>query len=136
MKKLIVVFICSVLFSSCSVESDPNTEFYYEILPIDHVDIPSEFVFGETYEIFVGYLRPSGCHIFNDFYYTSENNQRTIAVINTVYSNQNCEVFDNVMVEVSFNFVVTSNDSYVFRFWQGEDDNGNDIYYIVEVPVI
>jgi hypothetical protein len=40
------------------------------------------------------------------------------------------------LVDATFNFIVTSNGTYIFKFWQGEDDNGNDLYYIVEVPVV
>jgi hypothetical protein len=25
---------------------------------------------------------------------------------------------------------------YIFRFWQGEDDNGDPIYLTIEVPVV
>lgn len=142
MKKLLLLgfLICSAL--SCSPEDDNTLEFYYETLPVESVEMPSEFVFGNTYEIRMTYLRPSGCHVFNDFYYLSDGNQRTIAIINTVITNQDCDIFEYEPVEVSLNFQVnsinqTSNTNhYVFRFWQGEDENGNDTYYVVEVPVV
>jgi hypothetical protein len=124
------------MLGSCSLDNDDSNDFYYEILPIESVDIPTEFTLGETYEITVSYLRPSGCYIFNEFYYTSELNQRTVAVINTVYPNRDCQTLENELVDVSFNFIVTSNGTYIFRFWQGEDENGNDTYFIVEVPVV
>lgn len=136
MKQLFLLSILAVSLISCSIDDDSTGEFYTEILPIESVEIPTEFTLGETYEISVSYLRPSGCHNFYDFYYTSDLNQRTIAVINSVYPNQACETFENELVDVSFNFKVTSNGTYIFRFWQGEDDNGNDLYYIVEVPVV
>lgn len=124
------------MLGSCSLNNDDSNDFYYEILPIESVDIPTEFTLGETYEITVSYLRPSGCYIFNDFYYTSELNQRTVAVINAVYPNRDCQPLENDLVDVSFNFIVTNNGTYIFRFWQGEDENGNDTYFIVEVPVV
>ncbi|RKE98887.1 hypothetical protein [Ichthyenterobacterium magnum] len=132
-----ISFLCLfiiALLSSCSTEvTGPN--FYYEILPVETVTIPEEFAYGETYEISLSYLRPSGCHVFNDFYYLSEENQRTVAIVNTVYTDEVCETFTNEEVEVSFNFQVNNMSPYVFKFWQGEDENGNDLYYIVEVPV-
>ena len=136
MKRLFLCFVLTLSLASCSIDNDSSNDFYYEILPVESVDIPTEFTLGETYEIHLSYLRPSGCYIFNDFYYVSELNQRTVAVINTVYPNRDCETFENELVDVSFNFIVNNNGTYVFRFWQGEDDNGNDIYYIVEVPVV
>ncbi|MEZ4801630.1 MAG: hypothetical protein R2797_02575 [Gelidibacter sp.] len=136
MKRLFLLCITMLSLASCSVDNDSSNDFYTEILPIESVDIPAEFTLGETYQINVSYYRPSGCHFFYDFYYSSELNERTVAIINTVYPNRDCQTFDNELVEVSFNFMVTSNGTYVFKFWQGEDENGNDTYYIVEVPVV
>lgn len=136
MKRLFLLCVLALSFTSCSIDRDDSSDFYYEILPIESVDIPDEFTLGETYAIHLKYLRPSTCYAFNDFYYTSEANQRTVAIINTVYPNAACETLDNEMVDVSFNFIVNNTGTYVFRFWQGEDANGNDTYYIVEVPVV
>lgn len=136
MKQLISICLLTLVLTSCSLGDDSANKFYTEFLPIESVDMPQEFVMGETYEIGISYFRPSGCHIFYDFYYTSELNQRTVAVVNTVYQNVECQTFEDELVEVSFNFLVTNNGTYVFRFWQGEDENGNDIYFVVEVPVI
>jgi len=136
MKKIILlVFLTSTLLS-CTIGDDSPPSFNYETLPIVSVDVPEEFQFGNVYEITMTYLRPTACHLFNDFYYVSEENQRTVAVITTVFTDRQCEPLDNVEVEVSFNFQVNGSGPYVFRFWQGEDDNGNDMYYIVEVPVV
>ena len=99
------------------------------------MDIPNEFNLGETYPITVSYYKPSSCYQFNDFYYVSELNQRTVAVINTVYEDRVCTQVEE-LVDATFNFMVNSNGTYVFKFWQGEDENGEDLYYIVEVPVV
>jgi|UniRef100_UPI00404B7BE7 hypothetical protein len=135
MKKIIFLLLIAISFSSCSVDDDANN-FYYEILPIESVIIPEEFELGQTYEITVTYLRPTTCHVFNNFYYESELNQRTIAVVTTVYQNNDCLVLIDEEAQATFNFMVNSNGTYVFKFWQGEDENGNDLYYIVEVPVV
>ncbi|MDP5158482.1 MAG: hypothetical protein NWQ07_07900 [Flaviramulus sp.] len=134
MKKIFVLCFL-VLSMSCSVDNDA-TEFNLEVLPIDSVDIPTEFTLGETYPITVSYLRPSTCHSFKNFYYYKENNQRTVAPITYVFKANNCEIIENVLVEATFNFNVTSNGSYIFKFWQGEDENGDPIYLTIEVPVI
>ena len=142
MKKLFLIgfLICSVL--SCSPDDGDVREFFYEALPIENVVIPAQFETGYTYQIRMTYFRPSGCHIFNDFYYESEGNVRTIAIINSVFSDLDCETYENELVEASFNFQVNNIDQtngqgfYVFRFWQGEDENGNDTYHIVEVPIV
>ena len=135
MKKLIFLGALLLSLFSCSLGDDSSPNYHFEILPIESVDIPEEFTLGETYPITVYYYKPSSCYVFNDFYYESELNQRTIAVINTVYTDQVCTQ-QIELVSATFNFMVSYNGTYVFKFWQGEDDNGNDLYYIVEVPVV
>jgi len=134
MKKLI--FLCAVFFSLASCSVDDSNDFYTKILPIESVDIPEEFVLGKVYPITVTYIRPAGCYAFFDFYYTRDLNERTVAVINAEYPNQDCGLDITSEVEATFNFKVTSNGTYVFKFWQGKDDSGTDLYYIVEVPVV
>lgn len=134
MKKLILLAVLMLALVSCSV--DDSDSFYNEILPVESVVIPDEFVLGEVYPITVTYKRPAGCYAFYDFYYTRELNQRTVAVINTVYPNQDCGLSEEADVEATFNFKVTNNGTYIFKFWQGKDENGTDLYYIVEVPVV
>ncbi|WP_232731944.1 hypothetical protein [Confluentibacter lentus] len=119
---------------SCSLDED-SQNFRDEILSIESVDIPDSFSMGQTYPITVTYLRPSTCHLFREFYYAKDNNIRTVAVINYKFIKDDCEELENELVEATFNFTPTSNGSYVFKFWQGEDDNGENQYLIIEVPV-
>ena len=132
MKKLLALSLALILCASCSIDSD---NYSFEILPVESVEIPSEFTIGETYPITVTYLRPTTCHFLRDLYYAKNLNERTVAPINIVYENDNCETLENVEEEATFNFVVTGNGSYIFKFWQGEDANGDDQYLIIEVPV-
>ena len=120
--------------TSCSIDDDPSS-FYFEILAIESAEMPEEFVFGETYEIFMDYTKPTSCHIFNDFLYQINGQERTVGIINTVYTNNACEE-DSEIVTVSFQFNVTSLETYVFKFYQGEDEDGVDQYLIIEVPVV
>ena len=134
MKKLIVFCVMMVALASCSLGNDNAPNYHFETLPIESVDLPDQFVLGETYPITVYYNRPSDCYVFSDFYYAKNLNERTVAVINTVYDDQPCTQASE-LVDATFNFMVNSNGTYVFKFWQGQDDSGNDLYYIVEVPV-
>ncbi|MEM5565576.1 hypothetical protein WNY78_10695 [Psychroserpens sp. AS72] len=137
MKKIFLLSFLITLLVSCTPD-DSQLSFHTEVLPIESVTIPEEFQFGQVYEIGVTYFRPSGCHIFNNFYYDINDNERIVAVINTVYDDQPCDIYEQGEneVEVSFNFQVNSYETYTFKFFQGLDENDNDIYYIVEVPVV
>ena len=135
MKRIFLFFMALALFTSCSVGNDNYNNYTLEILPVESVDIPQEFTLGEVYPITVSYYRPSTCYLFRDFYYEKENNIRTVAPINRVFEST-CEPLDNVLTEDTFNFIVTSNGSYIFKFWQGKDSNDEDVYLTIEVPVV
>jgi hypothetical protein len=92
---------------------------------------------GEIYPITVRYNRPTTCHYFNGLYYDKHLNVRTIAVSSKVEQRNNCQNLSAVdaAAEYTFNFEVTSNGSYHFKFWQGKDDQANDIFLEYEVPV-
>jgi len=134
MKKILILSFILILMGSCSLDDDRD-DFNLEILPIESVDIPDSFTIGQTYPITVTYLKPSTCHLFREFYYDKENNIRTVAVIDYKFLRNDCEDLEDELVEATFNFHVTSNGSYIFKFWQGEDNNGDNQYLTIEVPV-
>ncbi|MBU3820704.1 hypothetical protein KO566_01415 [Flavobacteriaceae bacterium XHP0103] len=134
MRKVLILSFILVLMGSCSLDND-GPVFRDDILPIESVDIPDSFTIGEVYPITVRYFKPTTCYFFNRFYYAKENNIRTVAVINYQYLQNNCEELEDELVEATFDFHVTSNGSYIFKFWQGKDTNGEDQYLTIEVPV-
>ena len=134
MKKFIILSILATIMLSCSTDDDA-VSYGFEVLPIESVDIPDEFTLGETYPITVTYNRPSTCHFFRDFYYAKENNERTVAVVNTVIAQNDCEDLTDTETTATFNFQVTSNGSYIFKFWQGKDANDENVFLEIEVPV-
>lgn len=135
MKKVLILSLILALFWSCSVPEN-DQDYSFEILSIESVDMPDSFTLGQVYPITVTYLRPSTCHLFKEFYYDKDNNIRTVAIIDYKFLKTDCEDLDNELVEATFNFQATSNGSYIFKFWQGEDANGIDQYLTIEVPVI
>lgn len=134
MKKILFLLSIVLLFNSCDLE-DTNDHFHSVILPVESVDIPTEFALGQTYEITVRYFRPSNCHAFDGFYYEKVLNERTIAVQNIVLEQGGCEDLTNSLVEETFDFYVTSNGSYIFKFWQGTNTAGEDVFLEYEIPV-
>jgi len=136
-KKLLFFGLFIVAFWSCSV--DENEEFRFEILPIKTVEMPTSVKYNEFYSINYTYLKPSTCHMYNNLYYTSLGNYRTVAVVNNVVNPTaalSCEPLTENIEERSFTFHVQNVvGTYVFRFWQGEDENGQDSYLVFEVPV-
>ncbi|WP_299883803.1 hypothetical protein [uncultured Lacinutrix sp.] len=132
-RKFLFCLITVALFS-CSVD-DAGPASHQELLPIESVVIPDEFQVGISYQIDLTYVKPTNCHSFYNIYYLKNFNERTVAVISTVYQNENCTTID-AQTDVSFNFVATQTGSYIFKFWQGEDQNGEDTYLEMEIPAV
>jgi len=136
--KIILTFVSVVIFLGCSKDDD-NIPFFYDAIAISDVVIPDEFTRGETVEIIVSYLKPSTCHSFSGFDYGGVGNERTVAVINVVIDTNETQCQDlkeNETREESFTFFVGLENSYIFRFWQGKDEQGNNIFLNKEVKVI
>jgi hypothetical protein len=135
MKKIIPLIALFLFLNSCSTENQPSYSLVF--LPIESVDIPTEFTLGETYPITVHYNLPTTCHYFNNLYYKKSLNTRTIAIESAVENRSDCHTLSaaDAIDSYTFNFDVTSNGSYIFKFYQGKDNTGNDIYLQYEVPV-
>lgn len=134
MKKIVVLLI--VLFTvSCSVGSDDYLDISEELLPIESVTLPDQFVLNQIHTIGVTWVRPTTCHALKDIYYQPNDNERTVAVIASVFnSNNNCEEIATE-IETTFNFKPTQTGLYIFKFWQGTDANNEDEYLEIEITV-
>ena len=132
MKKLILLVSILFLFNSCQLDEN---NFSVEILPVHNVEIPAEFVLGEVYQITMEYYRPSNCHSPYGVYYEKDLNVRTCAVQNLVEERGNCAPVENILVRETFNFHVTNTGNYIFKFWTGTDDNGDDTFITYDIPV-
>jgi hypothetical protein len=106
------------------------------VLPIDSFVVPTSFTLGQTYSIKLKFQKPTSCHYYQGIYYDKNLNTRTIAVQTAAQKDQVCTQEIPPLSEVSFNFFVTSNGSYIFKFYKGEDAAGKDIFEEVEIPVV
>ena len=134
MRKVISLLALVFLLGACEPGNDSH--YTFELMKIESVDLPTEFTLGQTYPITVHYKLPTSCHYFNQLYYEKDLNIRTIAVETAVEERSNCVNTPNDVGEYTFNFYVTSNGSYIFRFYQGKDENGVDTFLEYEVPVM
>jgi hypothetical protein len=134
-KKIIPLLALFFILISCS--SGDDTQYSFKLMPIESVDIPAEFTLGETYPITVHYTVPTSCYYFSSLYYDKDLNIRTIAIENAIAQRNNCQDLSAAdgTKTYTFNFYVTSNGSYIFKFYQGKDDQGNNIFLEYEVPV-
>jgi hypothetical protein len=138
MKKLLLLFVTLLLITSCVPDDSENIKFHVEFVPVESVVVPPTVTPGQTYQIVVNFKLPTDCHYFDGFLYEPEGNVRTVAVQTIVIEDSNCApATDGTPTEQkSFNFLCSpsySFDNYVFKFYQGVDEAGNDVF--LEVPV-
>lgn len=138
MKKIffrLLFFTTLLLVNSCTNDDAPN--FHFVPLQIVSAELPEFFSLNQTYQIRVTYTKPDTCTSFSGFDVTPKDvTVRNVVVIGTTRTDQ--ETCDETPIEgvATFGFVVNHFQTYVFRFWQGEDENGEQQYFEVEVPVI
>ena len=135
MKKIVSLLALFFMLNSCTPDS--GTNYTFELLPIQSVSIPTGFILGHTYPITVRYNKPTTCYYFSELYYGKDLNIRTVAVENAVAQSNNCHNLSTAagVSEYTFNFYVTNNGSYIFKFYQGKDANGVNIFLQYEIPV-
>jgi hypothetical protein len=134
MKQFLIVTILSVMLFSCSVEDKEG--LYIELTEVSSVEMPTKYRVDSITRIPVKYIKPSSCYTFNNFYYNSIGNERTIAVLCSKTSNNNC--IPNTIEETTayFNFKPKNIGTYTFRFWIGTDPHeGIDQYIQHEIVV-
>jgi len=135
--KIVLLIILTSCLASCLNDDDAGINFSFELVPIEQVEIPEQFTRGEIFEITVSYFRPSDCHSFRGFDYDRVSNERTASVVNVVIQDRTCQdLAETDLTEASFNFLVGNEASYVFRFWQGRNDQGENQFLIREIPVV
>jgi hypothetical protein len=139
MKKLLLLFVMLSLLISCVPEED-NLKFHVEFVPVESVEVPETVTPGHTYDIKLKYRKPTDCHYFDGFYYEANGSVRVVAIQTMVIENANCQPLVNEELETaSFDFVCSpayNADSYVFKFYKGEDGAGIQQYLEIEVPVV
>ncbi|MBT8320161.1 MAG: hypothetical protein KJO90_00675 [Eudoraea sp.] len=120
--------------SACELEDD-NIKFHFVALQATSVDIPDTFTLNETYEVSVTFIKPNACVFFEGFDVRQEDTTvRNVVVIGTEVDNQQCAQEVEELTE-TFDFLVIYDQPYLFRFWAGEDENGEQEYIEITVPV-
>lgn len=139
MKILNSILLLAVLLSvsSCDIDDD-NTNFYYETLEITEATLPEAFEYGELYTIEFTYVRPTNCHYYEGFdFQKTEKTERTVYAIGARLDQKDCQdLTENNTGTATFDFEVRYRDTYTFKFYQGDNDQGEKQYITVEVPVV
>lgn len=135
MKKLLLFLPLLFIIFGCSKDDDPVEQYTYEKVPVISVDAPQAVEEGETYTVKITYARPTLCHQYYALRFEQTENTIVFDVVNIYTAGANCVEDDTLTANVSFDFVAEEEESYIFKFWQGVDDQGDDLYLTLEIPV-
>jgi hypothetical protein len=139
MKKILFLLCLIVLSAACALDEDNNQQFHVEFIPVESVDLPQNMSPGHEYEVTVNFRRPNDCYYFDGFYYQASDHIRTVAVQALYIEDANCSPITSELPDSeSFILKCPENyafDTYLFKFYQGEDAAGNQIYLEREVPI-
>lgn len=134
MKKILFLTFITVLLAACSDVGNDLPDFHYEVLPIKEATIPASFELDETYDITIKYDLPNGCHSFHNLYYKHDDDSRIVAVYSLVQDDVACTEAI-VTEEYTFQVKASQEEDYTFKLWKGVDDDDEDIFEEVVVPV-
>ena len=138
MRKLFFICIAFGLLLqgiSCSLNDDsPN--FHFTPLQITNAEVPESFELNETYQVSVNYIIPDGCTFFSGFDVSKvDTTVRNVAVFGMVQTDEEACITLAEEAQASFDFICLYDEPYTFRFWQGENADGEQEYLEIVVPV-
>ena len=143
MKKIILLLIAFFALNSCTKDAGENSpKVYYTLVPIYRCNMPYTFTAGETYDFEMFYKQPTSCHFYKGIYFEEKpGNVRIVAIQCGVLESNDCVTYTDTpempleSKSTKCHFTAQAGEPYVFRFWTGKDDQGEDTYYDIEVPV-
>jgi hypothetical protein len=131
-----MIVALTVSVSSCNDDDDNSHDYHLEYVSVISAELPDEFTYGHTYLINVTIELPNSCYYFYDQYdYFYEGTSRLIYPIAHVDDGVACT--PNI-TETTFSIPVQAlqYEPYIFKFYQGKDADGQDMFLTIEVPVI
>ncbi|MCF4101081.1 hypothetical protein L1I30_05345 [Gillisia sp. M10.2A] len=142
MKKLALLFLCTLTLISCNVDDD-GPSIVYEAAEVIDADLPEAFENGKTYEIEVTYRLPSACHDPAGIEVTREGTtgekRRNIYVVGVGSRDANLtnctDEATNLEHTTSFYITIDEAEPYTFNLWIGKNVDDENQYTTITVPV-
>jgi hypothetical protein len=135
-KYLLIMIVALTVSVSCNDDDNNEHDYHLEYVSVISAELPDEFIYGRTYRINVTIELPNSCYFYYDQYdYFYEGTSRLIYPIAHVDDDDACT--PNI-TETTFSIPVQAlqSEPYIFKFYQGEDAEGQDMFLTIEVPVI
>ncbi len=146
MKKIPLLLLAFFALISCNADDSSQPEVHYEVIPISRCNMPYAMTSGETYEFEMIYRMPTTCHIYKGIFFEGSGTDKTVAIQTMVFQRPDCQVIDYSannaqptpepqVSNYQFKATAPPGSVYTFKIWSGKDDEGEDTFYNVTVPV-
>lgn len=133
MKKILALILISLCLS-CTGDSDNFIEFE-ELGAITAVEGPEQVSVGQTTEYVVTFKVPTTCHSFQRLDFAANATERVVAVVFAITDNA-CNPLGNFTEEVTFNITPDGSGTILFKFFAGNDSQGQPTFIEKEVTVV
>ena len=129
----IATFLALILVVGCDIEPEEN--FRFVLLEVISAEVPDAFVLNAEHNIEITFRRPDNCTFFHDFDISVESSsERNIVAIGSSLTQSDCsESSDEGNATLSFTAI--ENTIYTFRFYSGNDQDGDPIFLEYIIPV-
>ncbi|MBU2948199.1 hypothetical protein [Zobellia uliginosa] len=123
--------------ASCSLDDD-RVNFKYTTLNITNAMLPDTFELGQIYNVDVNFLRPDDCTLLEQFdvqrSFTDSSQIRTVSALGITLEKDKCTAVNDSLQD-NFQFEVLYTKPYIFRFYTGDNTEGEPEFLEIEVPV-
>lgn len=136
MRAYFYIFLSLILFS-CQIDPEDENTRIEKIAAFD-IQLPETMIVDFEYTISFSYALPNGCYSF--FGYDVESNdipEKNVRLVYAFAEVANAEICSLEYIEDIYSFTFTPDESktYLFKFWNGQDDEGIDQYEEIELIV-
>lgn len=133
MKNILALILLSLTLS-CTGDSENFIEFE-ELGAITAVEGPDQVNVGQTSEYVVTFKVPTTCHSFQRLDFAANATERVVAVVFAI-TDDACNTLGNFTEQVTFNITPDSPGTILFKFFAGNDAQGQPTFIEKEVTVV
>ena len=135
MKKLILFLSIFLTLVSCSENDQFDVEFESVNLPTDRIEAPEIFRLNQINTLRVYFTFPNQCYRKPSADVSpSEGNRKRVELYAVELLNTPCSQATRIE-SIEIPVFVDTNRDYTFVFWKGFDNNGEEIYEQIIIPV-
>ncbi len=132
--RLFLLLLLGITLISCEMDLDDENISFEKVAAFD-ITVPSNLTVNFEYDVSFNYALVDGCSNFYNIEFESlANDVREITAFIEVDDNQSCSSVYSEHIH-TFKFKPITTGTYIFKFWNGVDAGGVDLFETHEITV-